>query len=57
MALVQIETMDYVSMTIRMIEQQEEIDDLKKQLNAALEHNALLEKALRDNREEMKMWA
>ena len=56
MALVQIETMDYVSMTIRMIEQQEEIDDLKKQLNAALEHNALLEKAL-DNREEMKMWA
>lgn len=57
MALVQIETVDYVSMTIRMIEQQEEIDDLKKQLNAALEHNALLEMALRDNREEMRMWA
>lgn len=57
MALVQIETMDYASMVIRMIKQQEEIDDLKKQLNAAMEHNALLEKALRDNREEMKMWA
>ncbi|WP_283245865.1 hypothetical protein [Ligaoa zhengdingensis] len=43
-------------MAIRMIEQQEEIDDLKKQLEAALEHNALLEKALRDSREEMRRW-
>lgn len=54
--MVQIETMDYVAMAIRMIEQQKEIDDLKKQLEAALEHNALLEKALRDSREEMRRW-
>ena len=44
--MTQVETDAYVSVTIRMIQQQEEIDDLKKQLNAALEHNALLEKAL-----------
>lgn len=56
MALVQIETVDYVSMTIRMIQQQQEIDDLKKQLDAALEHNALLEKALRDSVRVEKMW-
>ena len=55
--MTQLETDAYVSVTIRMIQQQEEIDDLKKQLNAALEHNALLEKALRDSQEEMRRWA
>lgn len=54
--MTKIETDAYFHMTMRLIEQHEEIDDLKKQLNAALEHNALLEKALRDNQEEMRRW-